>query len=39
MRINSDSADSVAIGIVLTVIGFVFLSIATIALRIIVVIA
>ena len=39
MRINSDTADNVAIGIVLTVIGFVFLSIATIALRIIVVIA
>lgn len=39
MEINSESADIVAIGIVLTVIGFVLLSIATIALRIVVVIA
>ncbi len=38
MKINSDSADSVAIGIMLTVIGFVLLSVATIMLRIVVVI-
>lgn len=38
MKTNSDSSKNVAIGIMLTVIGFVLLSVATMALRIIVII-
>ena len=37
MKINTDSANAVTVGIVCTVFGFVVLSIATIALRIIIV--